>query len=164
MQTADASEIIPQVLQGKADYALIGEPAATQLMSKLVEQGKQAYMLFDLQQLWQDAIESSSYGYPQACLIVRKSLCTSQLQRRLDSSLNGNADYLQAKMEQLGEILRSAGSTLTVQFTPDLISRCNVSYRPAEEARQDIEAYLAQFDGMQQFLPLADIFWQTKGE
>ncbi len=152
---SDASEIIPQVLQGKADFALVGEPAATQLMSKLLEQGKTAYNLFDLQQLWKETVKSQRDGYPQASLIVKKSLYTAALQRWLDTSLRENEAFLRENVGRVKDILQSVGSSLTIRFTDEIITRCNLAYVPAADAKEDIETYLDKFKGMEQFLPLS---------
>lgn len=152
---ADASEIIPQILQGKADFALLGEPAVTQLVGQLLEKGKTAYNLFDLQKMWQDATDSDEEGYPQASMIVKKSLLeNSAFQRQLVTSLSENGGFLQENADDLKDILRSAGSTLTVNFTEEVIKRCNVTFCQADSAKEDIERYLAKFKDMEQFLPI----------
>ena len=151
----DASEIIPQILNGKADFALVGEPAATQLVGKLLEKGKSAFNLFDLQQMWKDAVGSDKEGYPQASLIVKKSLLReSDFRRRLDKTLGDNKQFLDKNADKIKDILQSAGSLLTVDFTAEVIKRCNLVYTDAYEARSDIEKYLAKFAGMESLLPL----------
>lgn len=153
---ADATTIIPQILQGKAKFALIGEPAVTQLIAKAALQGKPVYNLFDLQSLWQQAVGSEQLGYPQASLIVKRSVYNSDIQRRLQTSLQANAQYLADNADDLNQLLRLAGSALQLDYTADLLARCNLTYIPAREAAADIEKYLDKFEGMAQFLPLKD--------
>lgn len=151
---SDASEIIPQVLAGKADFALVGEPAATQLMGKLLEKGKGAYNLFNLQTLWKEATDSDVAGYPQASMIVRRSIYNSAIQRMLSVSLSHNGTFLLQNADRLQKILTSAGSTLNIGFTEDIIGRCNLAYIDGRDAKSDIEKYLEKFPGMETFLPL----------
>ena len=152
----DASTIIPQILQGKAKFALIGEPAVTQLTNKAASQGKTVYNLFDLQQLWQEATDSDEVGYPQACMIVKKSLLTDKFAEQLTKTLSTNKQYALENLSQLKAMLMGCGSTLDIDYTADLIERCNISFIPAVEAKSDIERYLSTFQGMANFLPLHD--------
>ena len=155
---SDASTIIPQVLQGNAKFALLGEPAVTQLQNKAASKGKTVYNLFDLQQLWQEATDSDEVGYPQACMIVKKDLLTDNFAKRLTEELSKNKEYAlqQATESSLKAELMMNGSTLDLDYTADLIERCNISFIPAAEAKADIERYLSKFQGMANLLPLHD--------
>lgn len=161
----DAQEIIPQVLNGTVKFALIGEPAASQLVGKLLSSGKTAYTLFDLQQLWQQTTKSEQAGYPQASMIVKRELFENEdLRYMLNESLSANAQFLKDNAAQLKDILQSAGSTLTVNFNPELLARCNITYVKGYEAKADIETYLGKFQGMQQYLPLKNEIIPDKAE
>lgn len=155
---SDASTIIRQLLQGKAKFALIGEPAVTQLTKNAASLGKTVYNLFDLQQLWQQATGSDKVGYPQACMIVKKELLTDNFAKKLTDELSANKAYVlkQATDSSLKAELMMNGSTLDVDYTADLIERCNISFVPAAEAKSDVERYLSAFQGMANFLPLYD--------
>lgn len=164
---SDASEIIPLFLKGEADYALVGEPAATQLVNKLVEQGYSTGEPLDLQKLWRQTTESDREGYPQASLIVKKSVFTSADSAKkvcdmLDASLSANANFLKENVGKVKDLLSSAGSALQVNFNQEIISRCNTAFVDGYSARSDIEKYLSEFVGMDSFLPLSpNIFVQS---
>lgn len=162
----DASEIIPQIIQGNADFALLGEPAATQLIGKLLEKNKPAYNLFNLQTLWQQATDSDAAGYPQASLIVKRSLLSDgDFRARLDASLSANSEFLNANATKIKDVLCNAGSALQINFTNEIFERCNLIYTDAYAAKADIEKYLAEFDAMRQYLPLQDdIFGRLAAE
>lgn len=149
---ADASTIIPQILNGSAKFALIGEPAVTQLMSKAASQGKTVYNLFDLQQLWQEATGSDEMGYPQASMIVKKDLLTDKFAKKLYETLTQNAEFLADNVDDLNEIMQQAGSTLNVQYTTQLLDRCNLTVIPAKDAKGDLATYLAKFGAVANFL------------
>ena len=151
----DASAIIPQILAGKAKFALIGEPAVTQLMTNAQNKGIDVYNLFDLQQLWQTATGSDQKGYPQASMIVKKDLLTDTFAQALATSLKANSEYLIANCGTLSQLLVSAGSTLNVTYTADLLGRCNLTVISAQEAKTDIERYLSAFTGVN-LLPIPD--------
>ena len=141
----DASSIIPQILQGKAKFALIGEPAVTQLINNAQNKGITVYNLFDLQQLWQQATHSDVKGYPQASLIVKKDLLTDSFANNLMTALTQNSEFLTNNCSKLNDIMQGAGSTLSIAYTADLIERCNLTAISAQNAKADIAKYLSTF-------------------
>ena len=157
---SDGTTAVQLILGGKAKFALLGEPAATNIIQKAAEKGKTVYRLFDLQQLWQQATDSVEAGYPQASLIVKKSLLNGTFAQRLQQALQQNQQFLLDNLSQLNALLQGAGSSLDVAYTADIIERCNVRFALASECKTDLETYLSTFAAMQQFLPLADIFYE----
>ncbi len=142
----DATAIIPLVLAGKANFAVLGEPAVTNLIQKASQKGITVYNLFDLQQLWSDAIGTDTVGYPQACIIVKKDLLAdSPFVSALDKALKNNNKFLMDNANTLATLMAQHGSTLTVTYTADLLERCNVNYVRANAIKQDIETYLKEF-------------------
>ena len=152
----DASTIIPQMIGGKAKFALLGEPAVTQLLAKAASQGKTMYNLFDLQQLWKDATDSDELGYPQASMIVKKSLLKGNFAAKLSKILENNYQFVTENASEISALMQSAGSTLTVSYTKDILDRCNLKMVAAADAKADIEKYLGTFAAMSKFLPLKD--------
>lgn len=148
----DASAIIPLIKQGMAKYALIGEPAVTQLKKAVPN----TETLFDLQQLWQEASGSTETGYPQASLVVKRSLLTEEFAAVLLQTLQDNYAFATANCAKLNDILQGAGSSLQLDYTEQLIERCNIRAITAISAKADIERYLSTFSAMSQFLPLKD--------
>ncbi|MCH5159920.1 MAG: hypothetical protein J1F66_03620 [Clostridiales bacterium] len=153
---ADGSTIIPQVLQGKAKFALLGEPAATNLVNKAASQSKTVYRLFDLQQLWQQAVGSNSAGYPQASMIVKKDLLTAKFAKNLLQSLSDNYAFLRENCDTLNDLMKGTGSSSDVNYTVEILDRCNLTVIKAQDAKADIESYLATFSAMQKYLPISD--------
>lgn len=153
---SDASTIIPQVLQGKVKFALIGEPAVTQITNKAASQGKTIYTLFDLQQLWQQATNSDELGYPQASMIVKKTLLNASFATKLLAILQQNYEFLTANVGDINALMRNAGSSLDINYTKEIIDRCNLKTVAAKDAKGDVEKYLGTFAAMAKFLPLKD--------
>ncbi len=144
----DASAIIPLFVQGKAEIAVIGEPAVTNLTNKMAKNNVTIYNCFDLQQLWKSATNSTNVGYPQASLIVKKSLLQNKaFVDALLSALDQNASYISANLSTLAQTMKDNGSTLTVNYTQELINRCNLSATRANASgvKTDIETYLTEF-------------------
>ena len=145
MYEADASTINPQILQGKAEFALIGEPAVTNLTNAAKAKGITVYTLFDLQELWQQATDSDAKGYPQASMIVKKSLLTDKFAKELKCVLDANSEFLLANCDRLNDLMKEAHSTLDVNYTVDILNRCNLTVISAQDAKADIKKYLSTF-------------------
>ena len=159
----DASTIIPQILKGSAKFALIGEPAVTQLKNKAASQGKTVETLFDLQQLWQQVTGSEQKGYPQASMIVKKSLLTDEFATKLLSALQANGEFVNNNCDKLNGIMKGAHSSLDINHTADLLARCNLTAIPASLAIADLNTYLQKFAALANLLPISnDIVYEAK--
>lgn len=155
----DASGILPLVLGGKVQFALVGEPAVTNLTAKAAEKGITIYNLFDLQQEWKNAVGSDQNGYPQASMIVKKEWLQKQgFASVLEKTVKANQQYLLDNLATLKDLMQSYGSTLNVDYTKEIIERCNLCAVLAKDAKRDIEKYLGEFPKAftNKYLPLAD--------
>lgn len=158
---SDGSTAVQAVLGGKAEFAVLGEPAVSTLIQKAEQKNKTVYRLFDLQQLWQQATGSEQAGYPQAALIVKNSLLTDSFALKLQQTLQQNQQFLIDNVAQLNALMQSAGSSLDVDYTADIVERCNIRFQTAYSCKTDLQIYLQTFEAMQQFLPLRDeIFYE----
>lgn len=61
------SELAPIILAGKAEYAVIPEPALSTVQTK----NENFKVILDLNEEWK-SINNSEYGYPQATVIVKR--------------------------------------------------------------------------------------------
>ena len=161
---ADATEIIQTILpaaaKGEGKFAVLGEPAVTNLLNKAAQQGLAMYRLFDLQLLWKQATASQTDGYPQASMIVKKDLLHNKsFAESLQQLVFSNDRFLQENLASLNELLRSAGSNLDVNYTSEIIKNCNVKAVFARDLQTELNVYLQNFPGLTDYLPLSqDIF------
>lgn len=143
---SDGSEAGQLLLAGKGDFALLGEPAATNFIAKAAQQGKTLYRVFDLQQLWKTATESQDLGYPQASVVVKKELLKDEdFVKALYDTLCANEQFLQENVGRLKDILVGAGSKITANYTADIVARCNLRTVKACSQKQAIATYLGEF-------------------
>ena len=63
------TELAPTILAGKTKYAVIPEPALSQVLSKKSD----INVIMDFNKEWQ-TLNNSEYGFPQATIIVKKEL------------------------------------------------------------------------------------------
>lgn len=160
----DGATIIPLVLSGKAQFAVLGEPAVTNLINKAAAQDKTVFRLFDLQYLWKEATDAASDGYPQASLIVKRELLEKDgFAEALMQKLSDNISWLLQNAASLNALMHNAGSSLDVGYTEEIIGRCNLAVVPALSVKNDIENYLRTFEAMQKFLPLDDSLFYDFG-
>lgn len=130
------SDAIALVKQGKADFAVLGEPAVTQANKVL---GTKVVM--DMQAEWAKVVAENSYT--QAGVVLAKSVYeNADFVNKLGNALQNNQSVLQADYASVKQTIQSAGSTLSVDFTQETVTRLNIGCKTAISARQDVEKYL----------------------
>ncbi len=136
---SDGSELIPLLKQGKATFGILGEPAATNAM-KVASVSR----LFDIQEEWKK-VTGSKESFPQASLVIKGSLLEShpKFVKEFLAAVEKSASWLPENAEAAGTALKNNGSLLnTALFTEDVISRCNVRFVGAKEAKAEVMTYL----------------------
>lgn len=140
----DASALAPLIKQGKIEYALLGEPAATALSSKL-----QKSILADVQAEWKAAFGGE---YPQACLVAKGSVVESdgrfvkKFVKAVMSADGWAEDNAAAAVEAVAAHVESGMETsLDVNaLTKEVIERCNIRAVSAEDAKESCDTYFAR--------------------
>ena len=157
----DGSEAGKLLMAGKGDFALLGEPAATNILNKAQQNGKTFYRVFDLQQLWKDTTGAKETGYPQACVLVKRSALQQKgFAEALTDVLEANAAFLRANVASLNDLLKSVNSALDLVYTQDLLDRCNLTMQKAAERKEEIVAYLQEFTGPFASLVKDEMFYE----
>lgn len=147
---SSVGEVQGAVLAGKAELALMAEPAATAAIAKAKENGNELKIVMDLQQQWQQATQTD--GYPQAALFVRQGLdeahqaAVTQLLEAMDSYLQAaQADptAVEADIETLGaQTLGVPGGAVIAEAWP----RMNLKRVEAKSVKAELEAFLKLFE------------------
>lgn len=139
------------LLTGKADAALIAEPAATATMAKAKQDGKDLKVLADIQQEWQKV--TGFEGYPQAGVFVLQNSYTekkedvdallTQLNTTMQTNLSNSPEMLAERIEKVGtELLGVPSSAIVAKAYVNM----NLNYVPSIEAKAELAAFLALFD------------------
>lgn len=132
-------QVIAALKQGKANYGIVGEPAATNAKEKGFS------VLYDLQQGWSE-VTGSANNYPQASLAIKASLAKDKtFVKALVKALNGNLEYLANDENKAGltELFKGYGSSVT--FPAASVEKSNVGVKWAIDIKSEIESYLAEF-------------------
>ncbi len=130
------SDAIAALKNGTAKFALLGEPAATMAVSKAGAQ-----VLFDMQSEWEKS--TGTYGYPQACTVVTNDLFSkhSAFIKAFLKEMNANLTWVSENVEATNAAITANGGA-TNFASAEVISRCNVKYVGAMDAKADVEKYL----------------------
>ncbi len=135
---SSGSELIPLLKNKTAKFGILGEPAVTQSTV-----AAQTQVLFDIQQLWNTATNTTD-GIPQASLVIKRSLAEKypNIVSELLTLVSQNNDWIKTNSSELSEILKNNGSALSINFSQAIVNRCNISATTAVDAKVFIDAYL----------------------
>ncbi len=132
-----ATELIPLLKQGIADFGVLGEPAVT----NAVKMVSSLTSLFDLTVEFDKVSECK---YTQAGIVVSGEFLKENKKKvqRFYNDLNNNDGYLENNYQSLKEKLQSKGSTLNVDFNLELIEKLNLKNELAYKIKTDVLGYL----------------------
>lgn len=133
---ADATALIAQMAANTVDYAILGEPQATQAVNKTKDNAHAFKIILDLQQEWQN-------GYPQVSTVAKASLI-AKYPEFIDAFLDKmqeNVAWVTENAEKVQLALTNYDSKVTF-FNADSIARCNIRFEKAEAIKERIEEYL----------------------
>lgn len=135
---ADASEVIALLKTDKADYGVMGEPAVTNAVKAL-----SASIVMDLQSVWNDSVGENSFT--QAGVVLGKSVYNDKnFVNALYAALNENLDYIYTDAQNVKQTLIDNGSALKVDFTTEVLNRCNLKNQKAADIQSKLEAYFTE--------------------
>ncbi len=147
----DGAAVLPFVVKGIANYAIVGEPAVSTAAKSngLTEKA-------DLQALWNKA-NGSEGGYSQAVLIMKKSIAKDKtFVTSLLSTLQTNADKIESSDEYAKEAVSNLkgiyeSTTLKAEvMTAEIVRRSNVNIVAVdtEEGLAELTAMLETVNGV----------------
>lgn len=138
---SSGAELIPLLKQGKAEFGILGEPAVTKAVA-----ATGATVKFDIQALWQEATGATTYGFPQASLIISKQLQDEKYADFISSfvdKIDENNVWLIDNASEAGAALASAGSlVISDTLTSAIVTRCNIKQISAADAKASVDTYL----------------------
>ncbi len=142
------SDVMAQLVSGHATIGIVAEPIASVTINKAKENNIELQIIADLQEEYQKATGSDSYGYPQAAIFV-KSGCENkveQLLSRIEAFVNKTVVDHPEKIEELINIVGE--ETLGVpnaKIAMNSWKRQNIHFDLAKEHEEDIKVFLEQF-------------------
>lgn len=139
----DANDVQAALLAQKYQLGLLAEPAATATIQKAKQAGLNFEILHDLQKEYQEKFNTSSYGYPQAAVFIKKGS-----EKKVQRLLNQWEAFMNSDCKE--EDLRNQLSTLSLEqlgiMNLDIAiktwKRQNIKYVSIEEVEKELETYL----------------------
>lgn len=139
-----SSELIPLLKKGEAKFGVLGEPAVSMANAKTGTS-----IVLDLQAEYKK-INGENAVYPQAGVLVKEDLTQDNwFMAEFYGALEANEDWLMQNASSVKEKLNSLGSSLAVDFTQEILQRCNLGSITSYDLKQDIENYftvIKEFD------------------
>lgn len=136
--TAAAKNVVVQAIQnGEADFALLGEPVATQIMDQTG-----AKIAFSIEDEWKKV--HPEVGFIQAGLLVKNDISENygDYLDALMQKMAGNKEYINANPEKSVADLKLIGATLPA-LNAETLSRCKIGADSAKSRQADVEAFLS---------------------
>lgn len=146
---ASVTEAQTQLLSGKADLALIAEPAATATVAKAKENNKELTIIADLQSEWEN--KTGSKGYPQASLFVESNRY-SENKASFDYVTNLIAESITKYTNDQNSVIEAVDAigaeTLGVpnsNIISKTYTRLGIKYANASEVKEELKTFLSLF-------------------
>lgn len=138
----DGQALIPLLIQGKAEYGILGEPAVSQALGK----SEALKRIFNLQNLWNE-VTSTENGFPQAGMVVKDKMLENHKEfvKWFMEQCKANDAWVLAHPADAEKAIKDNGSANAVTLTEAALQGCNLNTRLATGDRTRIEAYLEVF-------------------
>ncbi len=136
-----ATDVPPLILSGAETIGLVPEPAATALEKNAQNQGKTLYRL-DLQELY----NKEEKGYPQAVLMVKKSVLGSHdgivdvIEQKITESVAWAKQNAALAVSAIGA--HGATTLKAPALSPSAIDGCKIYFQSAQDAKTSVKNYV----------------------
>lgn len=132
------TELAPMVISKKVKYAVMPEPAISQVMKK----NSNTAIIANLNDEWKK-INDSEYGYPQSTLIVKKELVDNNKEfvNEFIGYMKESCEFAVSKNKNLPEYCEEIGVATDKSIILEAMDRANISYTPIKDCYKDYETY-----------------------
>ncbi|WP_252227101.1 PhnD/SsuA/transferrin family substrate-binding protein [Clostridium sp. ZBS2] len=142
------TEIAPVILSGKANYAVLPEPALSTVLSKK----DNLNILLDLNEEWKKE-NDSKYGYPQATIIIKKDLIENdkKLVENILREIENSTIWAYKDKEALGDYCEEIGVSANKNIIVSAMERANIKYVDIKDSISEYNTYfknLYEFDNI----------------
>lgn len=136
------ADMLPLLKQGELSIGLLPEPAATQLTNI----SDKTWYRLDVQELYDSELKS----YPQAVMLVKESLLSSQpeLVNAMSSAFSANVAWVKENPAKAVNAVNGAlidGVTASLKapiITSDVVNNCKIYWQDASDAKQSVKDYI----------------------
>lgn len=140
------TELAPTILAGKTNYAVVPEPALSQVMSKK----SNLSIITDFNEEWKK-INNSEYGFPQSTIIVKKELVEND-KKFVDKFLKAmeeSCDFANNNKDDVASYCEEVGVSASKEIIPKVMEKANIKYVGIKDCYKEYNSYfekLNEFD------------------
>lgn len=138
-------ELAPTILSGKAKFAVITEPALSNVLAK-----KKLNIILNLNEEWKKQ-NNSKYGFPQATVIVKEDLIKNNkefVEEFLDK-LDDSVEYAVENKNSIGQIASEVGVSTNKDIIGKAMEKSNLKYVSIDDSKNEYNTFfkkLYEFD------------------
>jgi NitT/TauT family transport system substrate-binding protein len=132
------SELVPMVISGKANTAVVPEPALSALMTK-----KEDVKIFKNLNDEYKELNDSKYGFPQATVIVKTSLLkdNKEFVASFLTQVNDSVEWANSNKSELASYCAEIGVSTEKPMIEKSIERANLKYVPISDTKKEYTTY-----------------------
>jgi NitT/TauT family transport system substrate-binding protein len=140
------TELAPMILAGKTKYAVVPEPALSQILSK----NPDVKVVMELNEEWKNN-NSSEYGFPQATIIVKEDLIgnDSEFVEEFLNKVEESTVFANENTEELANYCEEIGVSADKAIIPKAMDKANIKFVKIKDSYEEYKTYfnkLNEFD------------------
>ena len=141
----DGPTVIAGLNKGTYKYGVLGEPAATNALGKV----EGTNVMFDLQELYGE-LKGTAKGFPQAVLVVKKSFYEAHpaYVKAFVEAFSAGVKWAETNASEALTALKGAGSTQIAALSNEIAKNCNLGFKAATAAKQEILTFYEDINGV----------------
>ena len=133
----DAQTAVGNVKKDADCYGVVGEPVASNAVNKV-----SAKIVMDIQAEWK---ELTGKEFTQAGVVVTEKVYNDKiLLGALFEKLSQNPAYILNNADLVKRTINECGSALEIDFTKEILGRCNLKCVSAKDAKEDLVNYFTE--------------------
>lgn len=140
------TELAPMIIAGKTNYAVIPEPALSQVQNK----NDKFNVILDLNDEWKK-LNNTEYGYPQSTILVKNDLYQNDKEfvDELLDEIEDSSKWIYENKEKSGEYCEEIGVSASKDIIVKAIDNSNIKYEDIKDTYKEYQLYfnkLNEFD------------------
>ncbi|MVX64128.1 PhnD/SsuA/transferrin family substrate-binding protein [Clostridium chromiireducens] len=141
------NELAPVILAGKAQYAVIPEPALSTVQSK----NDKFNVMLDINEEWKK-INNSEYGYPQSTIIIKKELLDKDKEfiGEFLKQVKDATQWIYTNKETVGSYCEEIGVSAKKPIVVKAIDKSNIKFVDIKDSNKEYKTY---FERLNEFDP-----------
>ncbi|MBD7910181.1 ABC transporter substrate-binding protein [Clostridium cibarium] len=139
------TELTPAIMAGKANYAVVPEPALSQVLSKKQD----TKILMDFNEEWKKAY-NSEYGFPQSTLIVKKDLVEqdNKFIQEFLNKLEESCKFASDNNYDLPSYCEEIGVSVNKDMVSKAVEKANIKYVSIKDSYKEYNTYFNKLNDL----------------